>query len=124
MDGTIGTLTFNNNLTLTSGSTVSFDVGTTYNGANDNIVVSGALHLNNNTFHLKAPSTSASLDTAADYVLITATGGITGSFFGTPTFDVAPVNAGNYTIVTDTTDSPNVVKLGCRHRHAVHRRPA
>jgi autotransporter-associated beta strand protein len=114
MDGTIGTLTFNNNLTLTSGSTVSFDVGTTYNGANDNIVVSGALHLNNNTFHLKAPSTSASLDTAADYVLITATGGITGSFFGTPTFDVAPVNAGNYTIVTDTTDSPNVVKLHYR----------
>jgi autotransporter-associated beta strand protein len=109
-DGTVGTLTFNNNLTLASGATVNFDVSTSHSGANDQIVVNGALTLNGNTFHIKAPPAS-SLDSAGDYVLITATGGITGSFVVQPTFDVAPANAGNYSIVTDTTDAPNVVKL-------------
>ena len=108
-DGAAGTLTFNNNLTLASGATVNFDVSTSHSGANDQIVVNGALTLNGNTFHIKAPP-ATSLDTA-DYVLITATGGITGSFVAQPTFDVAPINAGNYSIVTDTTDTPNVVKL-------------
>ena len=99
-DGTVGTLTFNNNLTLDPSSTVNFDVSTAHATGNDQIVVKGTLSLNGNSFHLKAPSTAASLDSTADYVLITATGGISGSFFGTPIFDVAPANAGHYSIVT------------------------
>jgi len=106
-DGTAGTLTFSNNLTLDASSTVHFDVSTSHASGNDKIVVDGALNLNGNSFHLKAPSTSASLDTTADYVLITAAGGIGGSFFGTPIFDVAPANAGHYSIVT----SGNAVSL-------------
>ena len=99
-DGTTGTLTFNNNLTLDASSTVNFDVSTSHASGNDQIVVKGTLSLNGNSFHLKAPGTSSSLDTTADYVLLTATGSIGGSFFGTPIFDVAPANAGHYSIVT------------------------
>lgn len=98
-DGTVGTLTFSNNLTLDASSTVNFDVSASHASGNDKIVVDGTLNLNGNSFHLKAPSTSTSLDTTADYVLITA-GGISGNFFGTPIFDVAPANAGHYSIVT------------------------
>ena len=99
-DGTVGTLTFSNNLTLDASSTVNFDVSTAHASGNDQIVVDGTLNLNGNSFHLKAPNTSANLDTTADYVLLTATGGINGSFFGTPIFDVAPANAGHFSIVT------------------------
>jgi fibronectin-binding autotransporter adhesin len=106
-DGTVGTLTFGNSLTLDGSSKVNFDVSASHASGNDKIVVAGTLNLNGNSFHLKAPSTAASLDTSADYVLITATGGISGSFFGTPIFDVAPANAGHYSIVT----SGNTVSL-------------
>ena len=54
-DGTIGGLTINGGLTLGSGATGNFDLGTTYNGANDQIVISGALTLNGNAIHIKAP---------------------------------------------------------------------
>jgi fibronectin-binding autotransporter adhesin len=102
-DGGYGTNTFNNNLTLVSGAAGYLDLGTVYNGVNDQIVVSGTLTANNNVIHLKAPSPSASLDSTADYVLISAPGGITGSFAGAPIWDVAPVNAGNFSIVTSGT---------------------
>lgn len=101
-DGTYGTNTFLNNLTLTSGAACYMDVGTTFNGANDQIVVSGILTANGNAIHLKAPSSSSSLDTTADYVLITASS-ISGSFATAPIWDVVPVNAGHYTIVTSGT---------------------
>ena len=108
-NGTYGTLTFNTGLNLTNAATVNFDLGTTYNGANDQMVINGGvLALNNNAFHIKAPNTSVNLDTT-DYVLISANGGITGSFASQPVFDVAPANAGHYTIVTDT--SLNQVRL-------------
>ena len=101
-DGTYGTLTFNNNLTLVSGAACFLDLGTVYNGVNDKIVVTGALTNNGNVIHLKAPSTSSSLDASADYVLITASS-ITGSFAAAPVWDVAPANAGHYSIVTSGT---------------------
>jgi autotransporter-associated beta strand protein len=99
-DGTAGTLSFSGNLTLGSGATANFDLDTTYNGANDQINGSGTLTLNGNAIHIKAPSTSASLDHSGnDYVLITA-GSISGSFASTPVWDVKPVNSANYTVVT------------------------
>lgn len=101
-DGTYGTLTFNNDLTLASGAACYLDLGTTYNGANDQIVVNGTLTANGNSIHIKAPDTLSSLDSSGDYVLITA-GSITGSFASAPIWDVAPVNAGHYSIVTSGT---------------------
>jgi fibronectin-binding autotransporter adhesin len=98
-DGGYGTNTFNNNLTLVSGAAAYFDLGTVVNGSNDLIVVNGSLTLNGNALHVKAPSLSSSL-AAADYVLFTVSGAISGSFAATPTWDVQPVNFGNYTVVT------------------------
>lgn len=102
-DGTYGTNTFNSDLTLASGAACYLDLGTAYNGNNDQLVVDGTLTANGNVLHIKAPSTSSSLDTAADYVLITA-GTISGTFASAPAWDVAPVNAGHYTVVTTTTN--------------------
>ena len=97
--GTPGVNTFNGNLTLASGADGLLALSTTYNANNDQIVVNGTLAANNNVIHLSAPSISSSLDTTADYVLITATS-ISGSFASGPVWDVAPVNAGHYSIVT------------------------
>jgi autotransporter-associated beta strand protein len=98
-DGTYGTNTFNSTLTLVSGAACFLDLGTAYNGDNDEIVVSGTLTASGNVIHLKAPSTSSSLDTTADYVLISA-GSISGTFSTAPVWDVAPANAAHYSIVT------------------------
>lgn len=100
--GTPGVNTFNNALTFNSGAEASLALSTTYNANNDQIVVSGALTANNNVIHLSAPSTSSSLDTTADYILITAAS-ISGTFSSSPVWDVAPVNAAHYSIVTSGT---------------------
>ena len=98
-DGGYGTNTFNTSLNLVSGAYGYFDLGATYNGANDQIVVNGALTING-AIHLNAPSASANLDTTADYVLITAAGGITGTVSSTPVWGVKPLNWKNYTVIT------------------------
>jgi autotransporter-associated beta strand protein len=103
-DGGYGTNRFNNDLTLASGAFAYLDVGTTTSGANDLITVAGTLTANNNVIHLKAPSTSATLQ-AADRVLISA-GALLGSFAPSPAWDVAPANAGNFSI---TTSGNNVI---------------
>jgi autotransporter-associated beta strand protein len=100
--GTPGVNTLNNNLALASGAGCSLALSTTYNANDDQIVVSGTLTANNNVIHLSAPSISSSLDTTADYVLITA-GSISGTFASSPVWDVAPVNAAHYSIVTSGT---------------------
>jgi len=97
--GAYGTNTFNSNLTLVSGAACYLNLGTVSGGPNDQIVVDGTLTANNNNIHLRAPSTSASL-APADYVLISAPGGVSGSFASAPIWDVLPVNAGHYSIVT------------------------
>lgn len=96
-DGTYGTNTIAN-LQLAAGATVNLDLGTSATGANDQIAVSGTLVANNNSIHIKAPSTSSSLDGTADYVLITA-GSISGTFNSAPVWDVSPLNAGNFSVV-------------------------
>jgi len=98
-DGAYGTNTFAGNLTLTAGALVCLDLGATYNGANDLITVGGNLVLNSTTFHLKAPDTSANLDTTADYSLMTVTGTVSGNPAATPIWDVSPANAANYSII-------------------------
>ena len=98
-DGIIGSLTINNNLTLGPGATLDFDLSTTYNGANDQIVVGGSLTNSFNAVHIKAPSTSSSLDTTADYILVTTSGGVSGSISGTPVWDVAPVNSTHFVVL-------------------------
>jgi autotransporter-associated beta strand protein len=100
-DGTYGTNTFNNNLALANGALIILDVGTVHNGSNDLVNVGGNLALQVNTLHLKAPSTSALLDTNTDYVLMNIGGTISGSFASLPAWDVAPTNASRFTIVTD-----------------------
>ena len=96
-DGTYGTNTFNNNLTNAAGALVYLDLGTIYNGSNDLINVGGTLALNSTTFHLKAPSASANLDTSADYVLATAAS-ISGTPNSTPVWDILPLNAANFVV--------------------------
>ncbi len=102
-----GTNTFNNNLTLVGGATCDLALGSTYNGANSQIVVNGTLTANGNSFRIKAPSANTGLDTTADYVLITSLNPIVGSFAAAPNWDLAPTNAGRYTVVT----SGNTVTL-------------
>ena len=106
-DGTVGTLSFPGGLTMSPGASMNFDLSTSHSGANDQVTITGSLPLvlNYNSLHIKAPSTAVSLDSTADYVLVTATGGatITGSFLSAPFFDVAPANANHYTIVTTST---------------------
>jgi fibronectin-binding autotransporter adhesin len=106
-DGTYGTNTFNSGLTLVSGAVCYLDLGTVYNGTNDQIIVNGTLTANGNSIHIKAPSTSSALDSTADYVLITSLNPISGAFASAPVWDVAPANAGHYSVVT----SGNTVTL-------------
>ncbi len=102
--GIYGTNTINSSLTLSNGAVCSLALGTAYDGANDQIVVDGAIIANDNSIHLQAPSSSVNLDTTADYVLITAQGGIEGAFNTAPIWDVRPLNAGHYSIVTSANE--------------------
>ena len=106
-----GTLTLNNNLTLDQGATCTFNVDTTVASANnDKLTVTGALSANDssgNTINISAPA--AALATNSDYTLITAPGGIIGTFNAVPNWVGAtkPSNYGHYTVVT----SANAVTL-------------
>ena len=91
-DGTYGTNTFNNNLTLASGAAVYFDLGASATGPNDQIVVNGNLTFNGNVIHLKAPSTAAILDMVNDYTLFSSPNLITVASTPTIVWDVPPAN--------------------------------
>ena len=99
-DGTYGTNAITGSLTLASGALADMDVGALANGANDRVTVGGTLTVNNNSIHLKAPNTSVSLDSTADYVLFSSANTISGTFATTPIWDVAPANANHFSIVT------------------------
>ena len=93
-----GTNTFNNNLTLVSGAVANFNLTTNYNGTNGFINVGGSL-TDNGSVSVSAPSTSVNLDTNADYVLITAAGGVSGSVSATPLWGIKPLNWRNFTVI-------------------------
>ena len=96
----VGTLTINNNLTLGVGASAAFDLGTTFNGPNDQINVGGILTNDFDVVHISAPTTSSLLDASGnDYVLITASGGVSGGISGTPVWDVAPANSTNFVVL-------------------------
>ena len=98
-DGGYGTNIINNNLTMVAGALCYLDLGTLHNGSNDLVSVGGTLTLTNTVFHLKAPSASVNLDASVDYILMSATSIAAGSsVFATPTWDVSPVNAANYSV--------------------------
>ncbi len=72
--GSAGILTFNNDLDLSGGGTVYFDVTNSVTGANDQLEVGlngGTLTVNGGVFHVHALAGAAALDTGADYVLVT-----------------------------------------------------
>ena len=96
-DGTYGTNTFINNLTLSSGAAAYFDLGTSATGSNDEIVVQGTLTLNGNVIHVKAPGTSALL-APASYLLFSNASAIAGNTALSLVWDVAPVNSARYTL--------------------------
>ncbi len=102
-DGGYGTNTVVGNLTLASGAVCYFDLGTVYNGANDEIVVTGNLTNNANYIHIKAPSTAVGMDQSADYVLFSAAN-IVGTFPVAPVWDVTPTNSTHFRIVTTSTN--------------------
>jgi autotransporter-associated beta strand protein len=95
-----GTNAITGSLTIAGGAAAFMDVSATASGANDRVTVGGTLTVNNNSIHLKAPSTSVNLDTSADYVLFSSANNIVGTFATTPIWDVSPINSAHYSIVT------------------------
>ncbi|HTL72672.1 MAG TPA: autotransporter-associated beta strand repeat-containing protein [bacterium] len=97
--GVAGTLTFNNNLVMSSGTNLVLDVSTSSGSGNDLASISGTLTAGG-TISLTALSGAANLDTTADYVIVTA-GSISGSFASAPVWvGTTPANAANFSIVT------------------------
>jgi fibronectin-binding autotransporter adhesin len=94
-----GTNNITGSLNMAVGATAHLDVGALASGPNDRVNVGDTLTVANNVLHLKAPSTSVSLDTT-DYVLFNSANNVSGSFSPSPIWDVAPANANHYTIVT------------------------
>ena len=100
--GTVGTLTFNNDLDLSGGGTCYFDITNSASGANDQIVVGvngGALTVNGGLFHVHALAGASPLDITADYVLVTNL--TTPNIASLPTLvwdGTKPANAANYSL--------------------------
>ncbi len=106
--GSVGTLTFNSNLTLSGGDTIKFDLPT---GSNDLIVVQGSLTPNattQTTLNLATLPTGGYL-TNGDHVLFQVSGNLNGS---AADFTItAPVSRQTYSVVYDTVSSPKRVLL-------------
>gem|GEM_PF-3456748 len=100
INGVAGTLTFNNNLNLSSGASEYLDLSTSHLGGNDQIAVGGNLTLgSSDTVHINALSGAANLDQTADYVLFSVAGTTTMSAQPGLLFDgTAPANFANYSV--------------------------
>jgi hypothetical protein len=100
LDGSFGTNVISGSLSmLSSNSSINLDLNSSAAAPNDMLVV-GALSLNNTPFKLKAPSVGAVIDTSTDYTLVTSS-----SITGMPVLSwvVAPANATNYSLVVTST---------------------
>jgi fibronectin-binding autotransporter adhesin len=99
-NGMVGTLTFANNLNLSSGATLYFDLSTSHASGNDQIAVGGTLMVGgSDTVHVNALSGSANLDATADYVLFNVAGTTTMPTQPGLLFDgTAPANASHYSV--------------------------
>ena len=98
--GVVGTLAFANNLNLSSGATVYFDLSTSHSSGNDQIAVGGNLTLgSSSTLHINSLNGSANLDQTADYVLFNVAGTASMSAQPSVVFDgTAPANASHYSV--------------------------
>jgi len=96
----VGTLTFNNNLDLSAGGSVTFDLNTSASSGNDSIAVGGNLTLgSSDTITLNALGGSANLDTTTDYVLFQVTGSTTMATMPVVNWSgTQPANYLNYTL--------------------------
>jgi autotransporter-associated beta strand protein len=100
--GTVGLLTFNNDLDLSGGGACYFDVTNSASGTNDQILVGadgGTLTVNGGVFHVHALDGASPLDTTEDYVLVTNL--TTPNIGSLPTLiwdGTEPANAANYSI--------------------------
>lgn len=103
-----GTNTFESTLTILSGAITYFNLSTSHSGANDQIMVNGALS-DNGAVSISAPSSSVNLDTTADYVLINAPAGISGTVAATPIWGVKPLNYKNYSVVVTNSNTEIVL---------------
>jgi len=98
------TTTLNGNLVYNPGASANFFLTGTYNSGNDQLVLNGAasvLSVNGAGVGIILTNT-ATLDSTADYILITnETGGITGSFARAPLWlGTKPANAANFSVST------------------------
>jgi len=97
--GTVGTLTFNNDLDLSGGGTGYFDITNSAAGGDDLITVGGTLTVNGGALHVHALSGAQPLDATADYVLISDSNGPNISSLPTLIWDgPKPSNFANYTL--------------------------
>ena len=106
--GNASVLTGNGTLTYNSGSEADFTLSTTYNGANDQIVLNGTgTLLSGGGAVVGIQASSAPLATAQDYVLINNLTGTNtpGIFSATPVWigGSTPANAANFSVLTKAT---------------------
>ncbi len=98
-DPAIGNLSLRGGLNMNIGASATFDLSALASGTYDQVQITGnsLLSFANNTIHIKAPSTSSTLDTANPYTLFLNNSGnnVVGLPNVTPVFDVAPANAGS-----------------------------
>ena len=100
--------TIGGNLTYNTGGEADFILGTTYNGANDQIILNGASSVLSgsgvNVGIQLTDSVHTNLDTTGDYVLINNLTGnnIAGVFASAPVWlgGLVPTNAANFSVVT------------------------
>jgi fibronectin-binding autotransporter adhesin len=77
-DGTVGTLTFNNDLNMSGGGSLRLDLSTSHLSGNDQVAVTGNLTVSSATvIRIKALSGAANLSTTGNYVLCTVGGTLT-----------------------------------------------
>jgi autotransporter-associated beta strand protein len=97
--GTVGTLTFNNDLDLSGGGVCYFDITNSASSGDDQITVGGTLTINGGVMHIYALSGASPLDTTADYVLVADSNGPNVTSLPALVWDgTKPSNFGNYTL--------------------------
>ncbi len=97
--GTVGTLTFNNDLDLSGGGVCYFDITNSASTGDDQITVGGTLKINGGVVHVHALSGASPLDTTADYVLVADNNSPNVASLPALVWDgIKPSNYGNYTL--------------------------
>jgi autotransporter-associated beta strand protein len=96
-----GMTTMVNNLTYNAGSEADFNLSSTYNSGNDQVVVNGALGGNGvNIGIFLTDSITTNLDTTGDYVLFQINGTYTSGFNHVPVWlGATPTNASKFSII-------------------------